>query len=110
MGAWSVCCGMMVQSKDAGDPTFPAASMARTSKVWEPTRSGPYPIGLAHAEYAPGLGLSRRHWKCTPPEDGAESCPENWKLAIPLGVSSDGLLVIVTVGGTVSTLQPHEAT
>src|SRR5207302_4006918 len=45
-----------------------------------------------------------------PPEDGAGSWPENWKLAIPLGVCSDGLLVIVTVGGAVSTFQPHEAT
>ncbi len=73
---------------------FPAASVARTSKVWEPPESPVYDLGEVHALHAPP---SRRHWNVEP-----ASLDVNEKLADGEVTVPDGPEVIVVSGGVVS--------
>jgi hypothetical protein len=76
---------------------LPAASIARTLKVWLPSARPLYEAGDVHAEKAPPSSL---HWK-------VEACSEdvNEKLAAELPDGFGGCDVIVVSGATVSIVQ-----
>ena len=87
---------------------LPAGSVARTSKVWEPSARLWRPWGLEHEAHAEGSWLSRRHSNRS--ADGAVvlSLPVNSTLAVALLLGSVGWSVIVVSGGT-ATVHPCEA-
>src|SRR5687768_1514289 len=69
---------------------LPAASVARTSKVWPPSASGPTGSGLVQGAQAPP---SSRHWKVEP-----ASLAENWKLGEASALGSAGAASMVVCG------------
>ena len=77
-------------------PTLPAASVARTQKVWEPAARTPSPSG---EEQAYGAPPSRRQVK------SAGSSATNVNVTAPAPTSPDGPEVMVVVGPTESTTQ-----
>jgi hypothetical protein len=83
---------------------LPAWSIARTSKVWEPSASELRLRGEVQEAQAPGAVESKRHWKEATPEPPASE-PEKVKLAAALLLSADGLESIVVFGAAVSTFQ-----
>ena len=82
-----------------GSP-LPAASKARTEKVWEPWASPPYGCGLEQSANAPP---SRLHWKAEP---GSEDAKPNSVLPAAIVDPSAGPSVIVVSGAIVSALAP----
>ena len=88
-----------VQVRVAGDESvFPAASVARTSKVWLPSpRAGEMPCGL---EQEVQLPPSMRHSKVEPVSDELKL-----KLGVVLFEGSAGLESIVVFGAVRSTVQ-----
>jgi hypothetical protein len=72
---------------------FPAASIAWTTKVCEPTPRPEYVFGLVQEGFEP---LSSRQWNLTP-----ASLSEKLKLAVVAFVGLAGLLPIVGAGGGV---------
>jgi hypothetical protein len=84
-----------VQLRDAGVPsTFPAPSVARTSKACVPSTSAEYVLGDVHAAKAPA---STRHSNVDP-----VSVDVNSNVAVVEVTEPDGPLVIVVSGGVVS--------
>ena len=73
---------------------FPATSIARTSKVWEPSASEAVVFGEVHDDQTPP---STRHSKVEP-----ASLEENAYVGVESLVKPDGPLSIVVTGGTVS--------
>ncbi len=71
---------------------LPAASTARTWKVWEPSDRPEYSFGVVQAAQAP---VSSRHWNVTP-----VSGELNWNCALVLLLDEPGPL-LMTVSGTV---------
>jgi hypothetical protein len=82
---------------------FPAASIAWTTKVCEPTPRPEYVFGLVQEGFEP---LSSRQWNLTP-----ASLSEKLKLAVVAFVGLAGLLPIVGAGGgVVSTVHECDVT
>jgi hypothetical protein len=69
--------------------------VARTSKVWLPSASGPTGSGLVQGAQAPPSTL---HWKVEPP-----SLAENWKLGEASALGSAGAASMVVCGAARST-------
>ena len=88
-----------IQSQVAGGPVLPAASVAVTAKAWAPSARSMAVNGLVHGA---GVPASRVHVKPLAP--GAVKVIE----ASGSMVGSIGASVMVTVGATVSTVQPSE--
>jgi hypothetical protein len=105
LGAPIVAAGCTVSTlhaREAGvGSLFPAASVARTWKVWPPSDRPEYDFGLAQvANVAPSSEQSNE-------EPG--SPPENVNCAVSDDVDPGGPPVIVVSGGTVSTVQARVA-
>jgi hypothetical protein len=98
-------CGAVVstvQPCEAGVlSTLPAASIARTRKLWAPGAKPVYAWGELQAANAPS---SSEHWKVEP-----GSLAVKLKLALVLEVCAGGDAVIVVSGADVSTVHPCEA-
>ena len=90
------------QLREAGDPSaFPAASIARTWKVWLPMASPEYVVGLVHGVNTPVSSL----------HSNVEFASDEVKVKVAvLGLLlPEGPPVIVVLGADVSTVQLHEA-
>ena len=91
-----------VKLRDAGvASTFPAASVARTSKVCAPSASDAVVSGVEHEPHAPP---STRHSKLEPGWSA-----ENANVGVASFVGPDGPLSIVVSGAAVSTVKLRDA-
>jgi hypothetical protein len=90
-----------VQALLAVAPVLPAASVARTAKVWAPFGSPEYEAGLVHAENATP---SRWHWKVNP-----GSLSENTKFALVRLVEFAGPVPMAGAGGGVVSIVHEKA-
>ena len=90
-----------VQPLLAVAPVLPAASVARTAKVWAPSGSPGYEAGLVHAENTPP---SRWHWKLRPC-----SLSANTKLALVRLVGFAGPEPMAGAGGGVVSIVHEKA-
>jgi hypothetical protein len=90
-----------VQPLLAVAPVLPAASVARTAKVWAPSASPEYEAGLEHAEDVPP---SLWHWKLSP-----GSLSENTKLALMRLVKLAGPDPMAGAGGGVVSIVHEKA-
>jgi 2C-methyl-D-erythritol 2,4-cyclodiphosphate synthase len=89
-------CVSIVQVELAAVPVFPAASVALTWKVCEPSASAEYAFGLEQLANAPP---SSAHWNVAPASE------VKLKLAFALLLGFVGEALIVAVGATVSIVQ-----
>ncbi len=91
-----------VNARDAGvGSTFPAVSVARTSKVCAPSASDPVVSGVEQEPHAPP---STRHSKLEP-----AWLAENANVGVASLVGPEGPLSIVVFGAAVSTVKLREA-
>ena len=91
-----------VKLREAGvGSTFPAGSVARTSKVWAPSASDAVVSGVEHEPQAPP---STRHSNVEPAWSA-----ENANVGVASLVGPDGPLSIVVCGAAVSTVKLRDA-
>ena len=100
-----VVCGAAVSTVNARDAgvgsTFPAGSVARTSKVWAPSVSDPVVSGVEHEPQAPP---STRHSKVEPAWSA-----EKPNVGVASLVGPEGPLSIAVSGAAVSTVKLRDA-